>query len=273
MRDRLIGRLATRVWISLTIVAAVGVAPVRADVEEVYDPIEPVNRGIFWFNDQVDIYVLEPIARGYKDYVPEFMRTAVGNFFLNLRYPSYLVSDLVQGKFSQASDHTARFVINSTVGIAGLIDFAKDAGLPDHEEDFGIALAYRGVPAGPYLVLPFLGPSNVRDGVGRIVDLFLDPLYWVTYSNLSAGTKLAISASATGLKVIHTRAGLLQAVEAAKEGSIDYYLFVQGAYYQHRYGLLTDGAASDLDSDDFGTDPIEPHDSAKERPRKTIEGQ
>lgn len=232
----------------------VGVNTVQAQPEEPYDPIEPVNRAIFDFNDAVDVHVLEPVARAYRDNVPDPIQTGVGNFFSNLRYPSYLVSDVFQGKFEQALEHTGRFVVNSTVGLVGLIDVAKDIGLPDHEEDFGIALAYDGVPAGPYLVLPILGPSNVRDGVGRIVDAFLDPIGWVGYSSLSAGSKVAITASTLGLKLIHTRAGLLQAVEAAKEGSVDYYLFMQGAYYQYRHGLVTDGK----EEDDIDSAPTEP---------------
>ena len=221
---------------------ALATSPAFALPEDPYDPIEPVNRGIFWFNDQLDIHLLEPVAQGYHDYVPRPIRTGVNNFFLNLRYPSYLVSDIIQGKFEQVLDHTGRFLINSTVGIGGLIDFAKDWGLPDHEEDFGLALAYHNVPAGPYLVVPLIGPSNVRDGVGRIVDAFLDPIGWVAYSNISSSAKLAVAATALGMRTVNTRAGLLQAIEAAKEGSVDYYLFVQGAYYQNRYGLLTDGA-------------------------------
>jgi len=218
-----------------------GIVTAHAAPEEPYDPIEPVNRAIFEFNDTVDVYVLEPVARAYKNNVPDEVQTGVDNFFLNLRYPSYLVSDIFQGKFDQALDHTGRFLVNSTVGVLGFIDVAKDIGLPDHEEDFGVALAYHGVPAGPYLMLPILGPSNVRDGVGRIVDAFLDPIGWVGYTSLSAGTKVTIAASTLGLKLVHTRAGLLQAVEAAKESSVDYYLFMQGAYYQHRRGLVTDG--------------------------------
>jgi len=213
--------------------------------EEPYDPIEPVNRAIFDFNDTVDEYVLEPVGRAYRDNVPDVVQTGVGNFFENLRYPSYLVSDVFQGKFEQALDHTGRFLINTTVGIGGLIDFATEWGLPVHDEDFGITLAYHGVPAGPYLVLPILGPSSVRDGVGRIVDGFLDPIGWVGYSSLSAGTKAAIIAGSLGVKLVHTRAGLLQAIETAKESSVDYYLFVQGAYYQHRHGVLTDGKDDD----------------------------
>lgn len=219
----------------------------QAEAEEPYDPIESFNRGIFWFNDKVDVNILEPIARGYENTVPDFAQTGIGNFFANLRYPSYLVSDIVQGKFSQALDHTGRFLINSTIGIAGLIDFAKDWGLPDHREDFGVALAYHGVPAGPYLVLPILGPSNVRDGVGLIVDGFLDPIGWIGYSNASAAVKIGIPAGVLAVKLIHTRAGLIQAIETAKESSVDYYLFTQGAYYQYRHGLVTDGADEDSD--------------------------
>jgi phospholipid-binding lipoprotein MlaA len=225
------------------------VTPVVADVEEPYDPAENVNRFIFDINDTLDIHVMEPIARAYRENTPDRLQTGVKNFFLNLRYPSYLVSDIVQGKFEQALDHTGRFLINSTVGVLGLMDLAKDLGLPDHEEDFGIALMYHGVPAGPYIVLPFLGPSNVRDGVGRIVDGFLDPIGWVGYSSLSAGTKVAVAATALGIKAVHTRAGLLQAIEAGKESAVDYYLFAQGAYYQYRQGVLNDGIEEEEEED------------------------
>lgn len=224
--------------------------PVCADVEEPYDPIEPVNRAIFDFNDTVDVHVLEPVARAYHDNVPDFMQTGIGNFFANLRYPSYLVSDIIQGKFDQVLDHTGRFLINSTVGVFGFIDFAKDWGLPDHREDFSVALAYHGVPHGPYLVLPILGPSSVRDGVGLIIDGLLDPIGWVAYSSLSTGTKLMIATSTLGVKLVHTRAGLLQAIEAGKESAVDYYLFTQGAYYQYRHGIVTDGKEEDTDDGD-----------------------
>lgn len=253
MKNFYLNRLAAlSFWRAVTRVAAlsfltlcVGTVPAYGEPEEPYDPIESVNRAIFDFNDTVDVYVLEPVARGYRDNVPDVVQTGVGNFFENLRYPSYLVSDIFQGKFEQALDHTGRFLINTTLGIGGLMDFATDWGLPVHDEDFGITLAYHGVPAGPYLVIPILGPSNVRDGVGRVVDGFLDPIGWVGYSSLSAGTKVAIVAGALGVKLVHTRAGLLQAVETAKESSVDYYLFVQGAYYQHRHGVLTDGKDED----------------------------
>jgi phospholipid-binding lipoprotein MlaA len=256
---RLNRRVKGGVWMGrvvlATLAAALVIAPgwnggAWAEVEEPYDPIEPFNRGIFWFNERVDLNVLQPIAEVYDSNVPDPVQKGIGNFFLNLRYPSYLVSDLIQGKLTQALDHTGRFIINSTIGVVGLIDFAKDMGLPDHEEDFAIALASHGVPAGPYLVLPFLGPSNVRDGVGRIVDGFLDPIGWVGYSSLSRGTKLAISTSALAVRIVHTRAGLLQAIDAARESSVDLYLFMQGAYYQHRHGLVTDGADEESPGDE-----------------------
>jgi phospholipid-binding lipoprotein MlaA len=229
---------------ALVISGAVACFPTSAlgEPEEPYDPLESVNRGIFDFNDTLDVYAIEPVSRTYRDNVPDFLQTGISNFFLNLRYPSYLVSDILQGKFEQALEHTGRFLINTTVGIVGLVDVAEDIGLPDHEEDFGTALAYHGVPAGPYLVLPILGPSNVRDGVGRIVDGFLDPIGWIYYSSASSGVKLGVSATALGVKLVSTRAGLLQAVEMAKESSLDYYLFTQGAYYQYRHGVITDGA-------------------------------
>ena len=226
-----------------------GVIPVFGESEEPYDPIEPVNRAIFDFNDSVDVHVLEPVARAYKENLPDPIYKGIGNFFSNLQYPSFLVSDIIQGKFEQALDHTGRFLVNTTVGLLGFIDVAKDIGLPSHEEDFGIALAYHGVPAGPYLVVPFWGPTNVRDGIGSIVDGFLNPIGWVGYTNLDSGTKLAIAAGALGLRIVNTRAGLLQGIETAKESSVDYYLSIQGAYYQYRHGLVTDGAEEEDEFD------------------------
>ena len=226
-----------------------GVAPVFGESEEPYDPIEPVNRAIFDFNDSVDIHVLEPVARAYKENLPAPIYKGIGNFFSNLQYPSFLVSDIIQGKFEQALDHTGRFLVNTTAGLLGFIDVAKDIGLPNHEEDFGIALAYHGVPAGPYLVVPLWGPTNVRDGIGSSVDGFLNPIGWIGYTNLDSGTKLAIAAGALGLRIVNTRAGLLQGIETAKESSVDYYLSIQGAYYQYRHGLVTDGAEEDDEFD------------------------
>ena len=224
---------------------------VAAQDFEVSDPWENVNRGIFSFNDSVDTHVLEPVAQAYQDNVSDTIQDGIGNFFLNLRYPVYLVSDLVQFKFSQALDHTGRFLLNTTVGLLGIIDVAKEVGLPDHEEDFGLALAYHGVPPGPYIMLPILGPSNVRDAFGRLVDTFLDPFALASYTGNSVEVPVVIGAKV--VQAVDTRADLLDAIKTAKESSVDYYLFVQGAYYQHRRGLLYDGdppGQSGLSDDD-----------------------
>ena len=209
--------------------------------DEIWDPIEDTNRSLFDFNNFFDRNLLEPVAKGYKWATPEFARTGIGNFFRNLGYPSYLVSDLVQVKFGQVGLHTGRFLINTTIGIFGLIDVAKHFGLEHHEEDFGVALAYQGVPPGPYIMLPFWGPSNLRDFTGRIVDLVLDPFYWVPYMDVSDSAKFWVPVGATVTRAVHQRANLLDAVDAAKESSLDYYLFVQSAYYQYREGLVNDG--------------------------------
>ncbi len=206
--------------------------------EEIWDPIEPVNRGIFEFNDTLDVHVLEPVAQAYDDNIPDPIKTGIGNFFENLRYPSYLVSDILQLNFTQAAHHTGRFVVNSTVGLAGLIDVAKDIGLKKIKEDFGLTLAHYDVPPGPYIVIPFLGPSNLRDGFGRIVDGFLDPIGWIAYTDASTDAKFWIPAGAIVVNAIDQRADLLEAVKAGKESSLDFYLFSQGAYYQYREGLL-----------------------------------
>lgn len=245
----------TFLYLSFSLVSlALGAATTFA--EDVWDPAEGVNRGIFKFNDKVDIYFMEPVARGYDKVVPQPAKKGVSNFFRNLRYPSYLVSDIVQLKFGQAAHHTGRFLINTTIGLFGFIDVAQHVGLEDQKEDFGIALAYHGVPAGPYMVLPILGPSNLRDSVGLLVDFFLDPFTILSLSSVKAGTSDPIVYSASGMKLVDTRAGLLDAIESAKTGSVDYYLFTQSAYYQYRDGLLYDKKDADtnaetlLDDDD-----------------------
>lgn len=229
-----------------------------ASAEEPWDPIEPVNRGIFWFNDKFDYYVMEPVAEGYDDVMPEPVKEGVTHFFKNLRYPQYLLSDLVQLRFGEAGMHTSRFLINSTLGLAGLFDVATEFGIEDKKEDFGIALARYGVPSGPYLVIPFIGPSNLRDAVGLGVDTAVHPISLISYTNLTSNQRSAISLSLTGLRVVDLRYGLLDAVDAAKESSLDYYLFVQAAYYQHREGEILEGEVPYNDEDiesDFDIDP------------------
>ena len=210
-----------------------------APEKQISDPIRGVNRGIFWFNDKLDVYVAEPVARGYDNVVPTRVQVGIDNFFRNLQFPVFFVSSLVQLKFKQALSDTGRFLINSTVGLGGLMDIAKDAGLGRHKEDFGVALAYWGVPAGPYLVLPILGPTNFRDGLGLAADAVLDPLYWaVALSDMTVAQQWAVGTGVSAIQFVNVRASLLDAVESAKESSLDYYVFVQSAYDQYRDGII-----------------------------------
>jgi phospholipid-binding lipoprotein MlaA len=216
--------------------------------DEISDPFESTNRKIFWFNDKFDGYVLEPIAEGYDWLFPQPIKKGVSNFFENIRFPQYFVSDVIQLKFDQVLHHSGRFLINSTIGLLGTIDVAKDFGLERHEEDIASALAYHGVPSGPYIVLPFIGPSTLRETVGFIADMFLNPLYWVgSYSDMSDSDVELVSYGSTVVRVVSIRASLIDAINTARESSIDYYLFTQGAFYQYRRGILYDGAPPDED--------------------------
>lgn len=197
------------------------------------DPLEPLNRGIYKFNDTVDKAVLKPVATGYKEVLPSPVRTAVGNFFSNLDDVLVLLNDLLQFKLERAASDFSRLVWNTTVGIAGLIDIATPMDLPKHNEDFGQTLGYWGVGNGPYLVLPFFGPSTLRDTVGLAVDGQFDPVmlhYPVPERN-----------SAIAVHTIDNRSRLFDAEKVFEEAAIDRYIFLRDAYLQRRRGLVYDG--------------------------------
>src|SRR5215470_10470772 len=128
-----------------------------------YDPLEPVNRKIFWFNDQVDNYVLEPVATGWDWAIPHVVQRSISNFFANVRFPIDLINNLLQGKLKNSASEVGRFAVNTTVGVLGFFDPATGWGMEAHQEDFGQTLGVWGVPPGAYLVLPIVGPSNPRD--------------------------------------------------------------------------------------------------------------
>jgi len=210
--------------------------------EEPNDPLECINRPIFEFNMTLDEYILEPAARGYNWLLPNPVKNGISNFFDNLRYPILLVSDLVQFKFTQMGIHTGRFLINSTIGIVGIFDVAEDWGLEPHTEDFGTALGYYGVEPGPYLMIPFIGPTNVRDGFGRIVDSFLSPTYYIDDIWIIVGAK--------ALETVDDRRKLLQPMEMAKASSLDYYAFVRSTYSQVRTSLVFDGMPPEAEEEE-----------------------
>ena len=199
------------------------------------DPIEGVNRKIFWFNDKVDVWVLEPAAKGWKLITPRRARTCVSNFFGNLRFPIVAVNDLLQGKFVDSASDVGRFAVNTTVGVLGFFDPATGFGLEKHNEDFGQTLGVWGLPPGPYLVLPLLGPSNPRDFLGFGVDYALSVTPFFVDQYVLIGVR--------ALDIVNERALILEEVRDAKEAAIDYYGFVRDAYAQRREALISDDEA------------------------------
>lgn len=218
------------------------VDPLDAEFEEEYasepsgfpDPLEPVNRSILGFNQVVDHWVIGPVADVYGFLMPEPAKVAVQNFFENLNSPAILVNDLLQREWRDAGTTATRFFVNTTVGVCGFVDMAKRNGLPGHDSDFGQTLALMGTPSGPFLVLPLLGPTTVRDGTGNIVDLFFRPTTWF----LGAADQVFFYTIHGGGQGIVLREAQSSALEALEESSIDYYAALRNAYYQHRIAAI-----------------------------------
>jgi len=206
------------------------------------DPIEGFNRGVYKFNDALDRGVLKPTAKAYVKWTPDWFRTGVGNFFMNLKGPGTIVNQLLQGKFREAGQDTGRFLLNTTFGLAGVIDVASMNELPQHDEDLGQTLGKWGVPPGPYLMLPFLGPATVRDGPSRIADTFLEPLYWY-----DTGNARWVS---LGLSILDDRARLLPLDDTLAK-TYDPYAFIRDAYLQRRQYLVYDGEPPEEPLEEF----------------------
>jgi len=203
-----------------------------AGQNDVNDPFEPINRGIFAFNDFADTYVMRPVAVGYQWLLPGVVRTGINNFFDNISYPVDIVNALLQGKFRQAASDSARLGINTTLGFAGFLDPATAAGLARNNEDFGQTLGVWGVPEGPYLVIPIFGPRTVRSGVGDLVDIQYNPQFNLGRSGIR--TKVNI------VWLIHQRSTLLGVDQEIKR-AFDRYSFLRDSYLQNRVYLLHDG--------------------------------
>jgi phospholipid-binding lipoprotein MlaA len=196
------------------------------------DPWEPFNRGVFRFNDAIDRHALRPVASAYAEYTPRWMQTGVTNFFTNLFYPTTILHQFLQGKFKQGSQDVGRFVINTTLGWGGVLDVASGAHLPIHDEDSGQTLGWWGVPSGPYLVLPLIGPSTVRDTPARIADDFTQPFRWY---NADAERWLSLT-----LNIVSKRASVLPYDRLVQE-SYDPYVFIRDAWLQRREYAVRDG--------------------------------
>lgn len=201
------------------------------------DPWQGFNRSVYSFNNALDQTFLVPAATGYRAVTPDFAEKGVHNFFSNLGEVGVAFNNTLQFKFLDAASDVGRLVVNSTIGLLGLIDVASRMGLEKHDEDFGQTLGYWGMGSGPYIMLPFLGPSNLRDGPGKLVDTYFWPL---NYVDLKTSERIGL----TALDVINTRAELMLLEEKASELSRDRYVFIRDAYLDRREFLVNDGQLS-----------------------------
>lgn len=215
----------------VVLVLALGGCAVNGDAR---DPMEPMNRAIHDFNEGFDRMILKPVAQGYDAVMPGFAQTGVRNFFSNLGDVTVLANDVLQLKLEQGSRDFMRLAFNSTFGLFGLLDVASEMGLHKHEEDFGQTLGRWGVGAGPYLVLPFLGPSSIRDTAGFVVDTDTTDRV-VNYHDVSTRNQALV------LRVVDRRADLLEAKKAVDAAALDGYEFTRDLYLERRKSLVYDG--------------------------------
>lgn len=234
---------------------ACATAPERTD-GGVYDPFEPVNRQVFAFNEAADKAVIGPVADAYETVTPRFFRTGVSNFLSNLNSPVVFANDVLQGEPKRAGVTLYRFLINSTFGVAGLMDPAEhELGVPGHSEDFGQTLAVWGVPEGAFVVLPLLGPSNMRDGIGQAVDAAFDPFNYDAVIG-DDETRTTVNVSRTALGVLNLRVALDGTVEQLRAQPEPYIAYRRG-YTSQRQAEIRNGQEApdpytDLpDFDDF----------------------
>ncbi len=211
------------------------------------DPFEPINRGIFGFNNVLDKIIIDPICRVYVAIVPDFMRSGVHNFMRNLTSPILVGNELLQGDFRQAGVSTARFVINTTAGVGGLMDPATSAGLQYKDADFGQTLGVWGFGPGFYIVIPVLGPSSLRDAAGTAADSYVDPVRlwafnthrrWIYYTRL-------------GVDYVDQRSRIMKAMNDLRANSLDYYAAVRSAYAQERRAKIQHRKPENVDIPDY----------------------
>ena len=215
------------------IVLAGGCTSVPKEYRDPLDPLEPYNRAMHQFNTDFDNAFLKPVAKGYQAITPEPVDRGVTNFFNNIADVNSAINNLLQFKLSRFGSDIGRVSVNSTVGLLGFFDVATNVGLPSYKEDFGQTLGYWGAEPSPYLVLPFLGPSTLRDTVGLTGDILVDPFFSVRKNQVYWGL--------VGLRVVDTRADLLTATKIIEEAAVDHYSFVRDAFLQRRRNLIFDG--------------------------------
>ena len=199
------------------------------------DPLEPFNRAVYQFNDALDKVIMKPVATVYREVLPDVVRTGVTNFFSNLYDILTALNNLLQGKIADAASDVGRIAVNTTLGLAGLVDLATEVGLEKHKEDFGQTLGRWGIADGPYLQIPFFGPSSFRDAVGMFVDVKVDPIRWIWRDHIATRNSL------WGLHFVNLRATLLDSTKILEEAALDPYEFQRDAYLQRRRNLVYDG--------------------------------
>ncbi|MEE4677712.1 VacJ family lipoprotein [Pseudomonas alliivorans] len=217
----------------LSFCAGMVLVPIVAQAAE-DDPWEGVNRAIFRFNDVVDTYTLKPLAKGYQYFAPQFVEDGVHNFFNNIGDVGNLANDVLQAKPAAAGVDTARLIFNTTFGLLGFIDVGTHMGLQRNDEDFGQTLGYWGVGSGPFVVIPLLGPSTVRDAIAKVPDTYTTPYRYIDH--------VPTRNTALGVNLVDTRASLLSAERMI---SGDRYTFIRNAYLQNREFKVKDGQVVD----------------------------
>lgn len=249
-------KLMTQLGCLVLLATVAGCATTAKDPQ---DPLEGWNRGVQTFNDKLDDYAMKPVAKGYQWITPTFVDQGVSNFFSNINDIGVTINDLLQFKIGQTGLDGSRFIVNTIAGVAGFIDVAAMIDLPKHNEDFDQTMGVWGIPAGPYLVLPFFGPSSPRGVGGLIGDAAMNPISYIDSGAISSGL--------FGLNAVDLRADNLTSEKIATEAAVDRYAFFKSAYFQHRDYLIHDGNVPEGSDylevdDDFNEDnlaPIKPY--------------
>jgi phospholipid-binding lipoprotein MlaA len=232
--------------------------------QENHDPLESMNRSVFSFNEKADKYALKPVALGYKTIAPDLVQQGAGNFFSNLDDFIVVLNDILQLKFSEAGQDGSRLLINTFLGMGGLVDFGTEYGFPKRYEDFGQTLAHYGVASGPYIVVPFLGGYTVRSGVGGIVDIATNPVFYAA-PFMAPFISPAIGAG----KAVDERKQVLSKEEIINEAALDKYEFLRDAYLQRRNSLIHDGNPPSID--DVIDEPVQEASIAEKKRSVVIE--
>ena len=229
-------RLALIAGLSCGVVASVPSSAWAApgQPEAINDPLEGINRYTFAFNEAVDMVVLRPVAEVYSFLLPQYGQDRIRNILRNLRGPLIFVNQILQGDVTNATETLGRFLVNSTIGVVGIWDVATDWGLPYRNADFGQTFGKWGIGSGPYLILPILGPSSIRDAVGLVGDYYGDPVNITLWNSMDDDDANTIIVSRAVISAVDTRARLIKTIDDLRKNSLDYYATVRSVYSQRR---------------------------------------